>query len=155
MIEATVEASIDFSNLTSILDEEYRVALERAARVMQDVLELDSPHFSGELAESWAYQIEPGAPFEPNASLINTADAAANRIMGRGAGGIPPWGKGTELERWAVAAGIPPFVLARFIAEHGTQRFEKQENILGIRNNEIDERSAPAQAFQIALNEDK
>jgi hypothetical protein len=33
----------------------------------------------------------------------------------------PPWGPGTDLERWAVERGIPPYLVARKISRVGTK----------------------------------
>ena len=64
--------------------------------------------------------------------LYNTAPNSYYRIVGRGAGKMPPPKK---LEQWAKRKGLPKgtgFVVAKLIARSGTERYRSGQNVVGI-----------------------
>lgn len=118
--------------------ERFKEAFDTALLELADYLQQNSPRgvsaTSDSLAGNW--NVKPatkrrGIIPEVIGEVTNTAEAAEFRIRGRGPGKFPPFGKGSELEAWAKAAGIPAFVVAKSIAEKGTERWRKKDNILG------------------------
>ena len=115
-----------------------REAVDTALLELADYLQQNSPAgvspVSASLRGSW--DIIPAkkrrGSLDVLGSVINTSDAAKYRIEGRGPGRFPPSSPGTPLARWAAAKGIPAYLVAKSIAEKGTQRWRDgaQGNIL-------------------------
>jgi hypothetical protein len=64
-------------------------------------------------------------------AISNSAPYAPYGIMGRPPGKFPPYGQGTPLEKWASKRRIPPYLVARKIAEKGTERWRAKQNFTG------------------------
>ena len=119
------------------LREQFKEAFDTALLELADYLQKESPRgvspSGNSLAGSWDVrpsQKRRGIIPEVLGSVINTADAAEFRIRGRGPGGFPPFGEGTSIGAWAAAVGIPAYVVAKTIAEKGTERWRTKDNIL-------------------------
>ena len=80
---------------------------------------------TGELARGW--DITPYSRSNQRGELINKADRAFSRIVGRPPGKQPPI---QAIAAWAKLKGIPAFLVARKIGREGTERFK-----LGIQGN--------------------
>lgn len=63
--------------------------------------------------------------------IVNNAPYALYGIIGRGPGKFPPFGPNSDLYKWALFKGFVPFLVAKKIAEFGTQRWISQENWVG------------------------
>jgi hypothetical protein len=109
--------------------------LETAAQ-----LERESPvGATGQLKSSWRVTIPRREPtgFAIAGSIYNDAPNAINRIAGRSPGLFPPiqpifeWTL-FKIESDPKQARRIAFLIARGIAQKGTQRWRKQENIAGI-----------------------
>lgn len=119
------------------LREQFKEAVDTALLELADHLQRESPRGvsrgGNSLAGSW--DVKParkrrGLLPEVFGTIVNTAEAAEFRIRGRGPGKFPPFGEGSPLAAWASAAGIPAFLVARAIAEKGTERWRTKDNIL-------------------------
>ena len=96
-----------------------------------------------QLKESWDVQNTPKRVawgFEIKSNIVNTSEAARNRIGGRAPGAPPPV---QPLQDWVIAKGIErnpkkargvAFAIRRKIMNEGTERYKKRENWVGIDN---------------------
>jgi len=119
------------------LREQFKEAFDTALLELAEYLERESPRGVSPVGQSLAgsWEIKPaqkrrGVIPEVIGTIVNTAEAAEFRIRGRGPGGFPPFGEGTSIGAWAAAVGIPAYVVAKTIAEKGTDRWRTKENIL-------------------------
>lgn len=113
----------------------FKEAFDTALLDLADHLQKSSPRGVSSGGESLAggWEVVParkvrGILPEVGGSVINNVEAAEFRIRGRGPGKRPPISK---IEKWARAAGINPYVLAKSIGEKGTERWRTKDNILG------------------------
>lgn len=134
-----LKSTIDFDGiLNKQINKAYRDALDTALVAYAEWLQKVSPRgvspVGKSLAGSWDIKVTTKARNQlfAEGSIVNTAEASLFRIVGRGPGKFPPYGDGSPLARWANAVGIPPFLVARAIAERGTERWRDRRNILGI-----------------------
>lgn len=117
--------------------EKFKYAYDTALLELASYLQQNSPRgvspTEKSLAGSWdvipAKKVRGLIP-EVMGTIVNTAEAAEFRIRGRGPGSFPPFGKGTSIGAWAAAVGIPAYVVAKTIAEKGTERWRTKDNIL-------------------------
>lgn len=111
------------------LRQRFKQAADTALLELADYLQRESPvGATGELKASW--DVVParkarGVIPEVLGKVVNNADASEFRIRGRAPGKFPPYGEGTPLHRWAAAAGVPAFLVARAIAKRGTERWRQ------------------------------
>lgn len=130
-----ISKTIDFDNiLNNTINKAYRYALDAALLEYANWLQANSPRgATGELAASWDIKVSRKARNQlfADGSIVNTADNAYNRIVGRAPGKQFSFEEGSALQRWCAAVGIPPFVVMRKIANEGTQRWRSGKNILG------------------------
>ncbi len=96
-----------------------------------------------QLKEGWDVQNSPKRVawgFEVKSNIINTSEAARNRIGGRPPGAPPPV---APLQDWVIAKGIATnpkkargiaFAIRRKIMNEGTERFKAKVNWVGIDN---------------------
>lgn len=131
----SISKTIDFDNiLNNTINKAYRYALDAALLEYANWLQANSPRgATGELAASWDIKVSRKARNQlfADGSIVNTADNAYNRIVGRAPGKQFSFEEGSALQRWCAAVGIPPFVVMRKIANEGTQRWRSGKNILG------------------------
>lgn len=131
----SISKTIDFDNiLNNTINKAYRYALDAALLEYANWLQANSPRgATGELAASWDIKVSRKARNQlfADGSIVNTADNAYNRIVGRAPGKQFSFEEGSALQRWCAAVGIPPFVVMRKIANEGTQRWRFGKNILG------------------------
>jgi len=131
----SISKTIDFDGiLNTTINKAYRYALDRALLEYKNWLETNSPRgATGELAASWQVKVSRKARNElfADGSIVNTADNAYNRIVGRAPGKAFSFEEGSALQRWCAAVGIPPYVVMRKIANDGTRRWRSGKNILG------------------------
>ena len=130
--------SLDLEVLNKSLNRQYRDALDTALLEAVNYLQINSPKGAsspGEsLAGNWDIVLsrKERNQLVAEGGIVNNSTNAFNRIAGRPPGKFPPYGEGTPLERWARIKGIPPFLLARKIAQEGTERFRTGKNVMGI-----------------------
>jgi hypothetical protein len=112
----------------------FKQAFDTALLELADYLQKNSPRGVSDAGDSLAggWDVIParkvrGILPEAGGSVVNNADAAEFRIRGRGPGKPPPISK---IEKWAIAAGISPYALAKSIAKNGTERWRSRDNIL-------------------------
>lgn len=131
----SISKTIDFDNiLNNTINKAYRYALDAALLEYANWLQANSPRgATGELVASWDIKVSRKARNQlfADGSIVNTADNAYNRIVGRAPGKQFSFEEGSALQRWCAAVGIPPFVVMRKIANEGTQRWRSGKNILG------------------------
>ena len=131
----SISKTIDFDNiLNNTINKAYRYALDAALLEYANWLQANSPRgATGELAASWDIKVSRKARNQlfADGSIVNTADNAYNRIVGRAPGKQFSFEEGSALQRWCAAVGISPFVVMRKIANEGTQRWRSGKNILG------------------------
>ena len=131
----SISKTIDFDGiLNNAINKAYRYALDAALAAYTDWLETNSPRgATGELAGSW--QVKEARKVRnqlfADGSIVNTADNAYSRIVGRAPGKQFSFEEGSALQRWCAAVGIPPYVVMRKIANEGTRRWRSGKNILG------------------------
>jgi hypothetical protein len=91
-----------------------------------------------DLAGSWDINVKQKNNFQIEGEITNNSDRAINRVAGRGAGKAPPI---EPLTDWIIAKGIATdrkrargisFAIARKIAREGTDRYQANENFLGL-----------------------
>lgn len=80
---------------------------------------------TGDLARGW--DVIPYTRSNQRGEVVNNADQAFSRIVGRPPGKQPPI---QAIAAWARLKGIPPYLVARKIGREGTERFK-----LGIQGN--------------------
>ena len=113
-----------------ILWRAYRNALDDALIEMAQYLQENSPRGVSPINESLkgSWDVIPARKLRGimtyEGSVVNLAERAINRLEGRGPGKFPPFGKGSNLEKWATSKGIPAFLVARKIAREGTERWK-------------------------------
>ena len=119
------------------LRRQFKTSVDSALLELADHLQRNSPRGVSPAGDSLAggWDVIPsrkarGIIPEVMGSVVNRAEAAEFRIRGRAPGKFPPYGEGSNLAKWAKAAGIPPFLIARKIAQQGTDRWRKRDNIL-------------------------
>ncbi|MBP0022196.1 MAG: hypothetical protein J7647_32150 [Cyanobacteria bacterium SBLK] len=129
--------SNDLKNTSKSLLSAYKRALKAEARGLQAELERLSPKgVSGGLKGGWIVAVT-GTTLR-----ISHKDKAAEfKIRGRGPGKQPPMSK--QFVAWARQQGIPPFAVAKHIAEKGTARWRSRKNFLGLRRDGSLEPSSP------------
>lgn len=137
MVKVNVAQNLDFTVIEQSLNAAYRRALEIAVLELLDYLEGVSPRGVSQESESlrgnWTFAIQrTRGAFLADAIIQNDADNSLFRVIGRGPGKMPPHRQGSDLERWATAKGLPAFLVAKTIAQKGTQRWRDNDNILGI-----------------------
>ena len=109
---------------------------------LADELQRESPvGATGDLKAGWTVVPSRRRIGEITSSVVNTADDAFFRIVGRGPGKMPPeepidaWvrskGGGSESDRRRRV-----FLIRRKIAREGTDRWRNQDNILGLKRGE-------------------
>lgn len=114
-----------------ILYRAYRLALDDALLEMAQYLQESSPRGISPPGESLkgGWDIVPARKVRGlmtyEGAVVNLTPNAYNRLRGRGPGRFPPFQKGSPLEQWAKAHGIPAFLVARKIAREGTDRWKR------------------------------
>ena len=108
------------------LNQHVRSTLQRNLSNLASELRSTSPKgVTGELRSGWKAEMIG----DRIGVLTNGADAAFNRMVGRDAGTPPPVGK---LAEWAASKGLNPYAVSKKIGAVGTERFKKNENVLGV-----------------------
>jgi hypothetical protein len=130
----SVDLQIDFEIVSSLgkgIEDSFRNVFNRELRTFVEELKRISPKgvspSSTSLSGRWEYQVH-----DLTAELSNSSHAGFNRLVGRGPGKMPPYGKGTPLAEWAEAKKMHAYSVAQKIAKEGTERWKKNENILGV-----------------------
>ena len=108
---------------------------QNIARGAQEV-QLRTAVFDGDLRAGYRAESSLFRSGEISGTLSNNTPNSLFRERGRPPGKFPPFFPGSPLERWARAKGINAFLVARKIAEQGTERWRKNENALGIDRND-------------------
>jgi hypothetical protein len=116
-------------------------AFESALIDLAIKLESDSPvGATGQFKRSWDVDTSP-TEMGMKGTLKNIDPIGRWKAIGRGPGRMPPFGEGSPLRAWVLSKGMSPgasFAIARKISLVGTERWRKQENVIGAtRNNEI------------------
>lgn len=121
------------------LRRQFKEAADTALVELADYLQRESPRGVSSPGDSLAgnWDVKPSRKVrgfipEVMGTVTNNAVAAEFRIRGRGPGRFPPFKEGSPLAKWAAATGAIPFLVAKSIAEKGTQRWREgaQGNIL-------------------------
>ncbi len=124
----------------------YDAYIDSLLEVTQEFQEKSPIGASRQLIEGWDITSprKESVTFDINASIVNTAPNARNRIGGRPGGTPPPIGEvgGKEgLLPWVMAKGIATnpkkargiaFAIRRKIMNEGTERFKAKDNWVGI-----------------------
>jgi hypothetical protein len=94
---------------------QFKTAVDSALLELADHLQRNSPRGVSPASDSLAggWDVIParkarGVIPEVLGSVVNRAEAAEFRIRGRAPGKFPPYSEGSNLAKWAKAAGIPP-----------------------------------------------
>lgn len=163
MFNVRISESIDFDNiLNKTINKQYRDALDIALTEYTDWLQRNSPRgvspVGESLAGSWDIEFSQKARNQlfAEGAIVNRSEASYFRIVGRGPGRFPPFHQGSALERWAAATGIPAYLVARKIAQQGTDRWRSGKNILGIdpRSGAIDPNNEGVKLFERILEQE-
>ena len=163
MFNVRISESIDFDNiLNKTINKQYRDALDTALTEYTDWLQRNSPRgvspASESLAGGWDIEFSQKARNQlfAEGAIVNRSEASYFRIVGRGPGRFPPFHQGSALERWAAATGIPAYLVARKIAQQGTDRWRSGKNILGIdpRSGAIDPNNEGVKLFERILEQE-
>lgn len=127
-----IEISPDPSRLVSLCDVQTALPFSIAAAVGTAQARANTPiGATGRLRDSWVFRGGTFDGVEYRSAIANTSQTAVYGIMGRGPGKFPPFGANTPLAAWAAQRGIAPFLVARSIAERGTQRWRDRSNWVG------------------------
>lgn len=128
---------IESAPIDSALRDKFKSAFDTAMIDLAIHLQQSSPRgvSSGRNSLAGGWDVIPakkrrGLIPEVIGQVVNTSTDAEFRVRGRGPGRFPPYEKGSNLEKWAQAAGIPAYLVARKIAREGTDRWKKRDNIL-------------------------
>lgn len=141
MADTTIRINID-SRLFRLQDElakQFRTITDDEILNLADELQRNSPvGATGDLKRGWDVIVSKRRvnSLQIRGSVVNRADNAIFRVVGRGPGKQPPI---EPIGRWVqVVLGVQgnqargvAFVIARKIAQQGTDRWKTQENILG------------------------
>lgn len=135
---ATIGRSVKLEKSTEVWRNLVRKAVDAAMLDLADHLQRNSPVGASPVNQSLkgGWDVIPARKQRGKlavlGSVVNRADAARFRIVGRGPGRMPPYGPDSPLGRWASVVGIPAYLVARKVATEGTQRWRDgaQGNIL-------------------------
>jgi hypothetical protein len=112
----------------------YSVFTEGMRELVDYLTEASPVGATGDLKLSWDY-VEPRRERGQTSIRVivtNKSQNAIYRVVGRGAGGMPPY---QPIADWVIAKGIPlaaVYPIRRAIARRGTLRYRRQENFAGI-----------------------
>lgn len=101
-------------------------------------LQSQSPKATGQLAASWRVSsiiTQSGDIPNVQVRIVNDAPNAWYRIVGRAPGRMPPV---NAIRQWCEVKGIPvaaAYPIARGIAQRGTQRWQKESNVLNYKRS--------------------
>jgi hypothetical protein len=132
VVDIKADAVIIQGRLTQIFQQEITKAFNEAIQEGVNKVRAETTMDTGDLRNGYRLNKTVLKGGEFSGQLQNTTPNSLYRERGRGPGRMPPFGPGSELNKWARRKGIVAFLVARKIAKQGTERWRKNQNALGI-----------------------